>query len=140
MRRHERSSKQSSPHVPVPLPAVLFDLDGTLIDSNYQHVDAWTQALRSAGIVIPMWKIHRRIGMSGKSFVRELLREMRPRRTEINIERLEAKHDRIFRRQIRGLAPLPGANELLKHLSQHKVQIAILPPAAGRKPTSSCVT
>lgn len=72
-----------------------------------------------------MWKIHRRIGMSGKSFVRELLREMRPRRSKVNLERLEAKHDRIFRRQISGLAPLPGANELLKHLSQHKVQIAI---------------
>ena len=57
------------------LPSVLFDLDGTLVDSVYQHVMAWSQVLESVGIVIPRWKVHRRIGMSGKSFVRELLRE-----------------------------------------------------------------
>jgi HAD superfamily hydrolase (TIGR01509 family) len=63
--------------------------------------------------------------MSGKSFLRELLREMRPRRNRINLEQLEQKHDRIFRRHVPGLAPLPGANDLLKHLSRHHVQIAI---------------
>ena len=51
------------------LPAVLFDLDGTLIDSVYQHVQAWHETLRDAGIAIPIWKIHRRVGMSGKSFL-----------------------------------------------------------------------
>jgi len=55
--------------------AVLFDLDGTLIDSNYQHVDAWSEVLLEADIVIPRRKIHRRVGTSGKSMMRELLRE-----------------------------------------------------------------
>lgn len=86
----------------VSLPAVLFDLDGTLIDSNYQHVNAWAEALRDVGIVIP-WKI--RAGMSGKSLVRERLRVIVRHPKGIDVERLERKHDRIFRRQIRALQP-----------------------------------
>jgi len=117
------------------LPAVLFDLDGTLIDSNYQHVDAWSKALSSAGIVIPTWKIHRRIGMSGKSFLRELLREIRRKHTRANLERLEKEHDQIFRRHIHRLVPLPGAVDLLKHLSRHCVRIAIA-TTSGREQTS----
>lgn len=107
------------------LPAILFDLDGTLIDSNYQHVAAWSAALRSAGIVVPLWKIHRRIGMSGKSFLKELLRELPQRKKNLNLDALEAKHDALFRRSISRLCPLPGANRLLKHLVAHHIQIAI---------------
>jgi len=140
MQRPERVPQRKKPAAPtsgapVPLPAVLFDLDGTLIDSNYQHVNAWAEALRGAGIVIPTWKIHRRIGMSGKSFVRELLREIARHPKGIDVEQLERKHDRIFRRQIRALEPLPGANELLKHLSRHRVQIAIA-TTSGREQTT----
>ena len=116
-------------------PAVLFDLDGTLVDSNYQHVNAWSEALRSAGIVIPTWKIHRRIGMSGKSFLPKLLREFHPRRKKMGIERLEKRHDEIFRRQIPHLVPLPGAVKLLKHLSRHRVRIAIA-TTSGREQTA----
>src|SRR6266576_618763 len=56
-------------------PAMLFDLDGTLIDSVYQHVLAWKEALAAAGIELSIWRIHRRIGMSGGLFVRALVRE-----------------------------------------------------------------
>ena len=56
-------------------PGVLFDLDGTLIDSVYQHVLAWQEALSGSGIDLSIWKIHRRIGMSGGLFVSALLRE-----------------------------------------------------------------
>jgi beta-phosphoglucomutase-like phosphatase (HAD superfamily) len=56
-------------------PAILFDLDGTLLDTVYDHVTAWSTAPASAGIVVPKRKIHRRIGVSGKSLVRQLLRE-----------------------------------------------------------------
>src|SRR5690242_14341633 len=63
---HTNRSKPDDTSGSTAVPAVLFDLDGTLIDSNYQHVQAWHEALRTAGIVIPAWKIHRRIGMSGK--------------------------------------------------------------------------
>ncbi len=106
-------------------PAVLFDLDGTLIDSNYHHVIAWERALRSAQIVIPAWKLHRRVGMSGKSFLPELLRETVRGRKKINVEKLEKVHDALFNREIRALSPLPGANDLLRHLSRHDIQIAI---------------
>jgi HAD superfamily hydrolase (TIGR01549 family) len=107
-------------------PAVLFDLDGTLIDSVYEHVAAWSNALRSSGIVLPNWKIHRRIGMSGKTFVRELLRENDgPSRRHPGIEALEQKHDAQFGRAIDRLEFLPGARELLKHLSRRGVRWAI---------------
>ena len=56
-------------------PAILFDLDGTLVDTAYRHVTSWAAALRDAGILVPEWKIHRRIGMSGSSLVRQLVRE-----------------------------------------------------------------
>jgi beta-phosphoglucomutase-like phosphatase (HAD superfamily) len=60
---------------PPSTPAFLFDLDGTLIDSVYQHVTAWRAALADAGIDLPVWRIHRRIGMSGGLFVAALARE-----------------------------------------------------------------
>ena len=56
-------------------PAFLFDLDGTLVDSVYQHVLAWQDALDEVGIELPVWRIHRKIGMSGGLFVNALIRE-----------------------------------------------------------------
>ena len=69
--------------------AFLFDLDGTLIDSVYQHVLAWREALEAEGIDIPVWSIHRKIGMSGGLFARALLRETvrQFRRTGVQIIR-----------------------------------------------------
>jgi beta-phosphoglucomutase-like phosphatase (HAD superfamily) len=55
--------------------AFLFDLDGTLVDSVYQHVLAWHEALEQEGISLSIWRIHRRIGMSGGLLVNMLLRE-----------------------------------------------------------------
>ena len=54
---------------------MLFDLDGTLIDNVYQHVLAWRESLESAGIELSVWRIHRRIGLSGGLFLRALVRE-----------------------------------------------------------------
>jgi HAD superfamily hydrolase (TIGR01549 family) len=107
------------------LPAVLFDLDGTLIDSVYQHVQAWHETLRDAGITTPIWKIHRRVGMSGKSFLREMLREIAPKRRGMRLTALEKGHDKRFGRMIPTLKALPGANELLQHLHRSGVRIAI---------------
>src|SRR5579862_1313381 len=91
------------------LPAFLFDLDGTLIDSVYEHVEAWSKALRGAGLVIPNWKIHRRIGMGGKSFVQELMREEgHGRMSARQIQVLEQRHDDEFSRKITALEVLPG--------------------------------
>ncbi len=58
-----------------PAPAILFDLDGTLIDSVYQHVLAWREALERSGTALSVWRIHRRIGMSGGLLVNALLLE-----------------------------------------------------------------
>jgi len=101
-------------------------VDGTLIDSVYEHVAAWSLALRAAGIVLPSWKLHRRIGMSGKSFLRELFREIeRPQLSSTAIQKLEKTHDDEFSKRIGSLNPLPGAGELLKYLSSRKVRWAI---------------
>jgi HAD superfamily hydrolase (TIGR01509 family) len=117
------------------MPAVLFDLDGTLIDSNYQHVDAWSETLLAAGIVIPRWKIHRRVGMSGKSMIQELLREIGHKKSKIDLDQLERRHDTRFRRAVPHLVPLPGANQLIQHLSRHGIRFAIA-TTGGRHPTS----
>lgn len=127
MRRRSLPGKQTCSTNPArsEVPAILFDLDGTLIDSNYQHVAAWSEALRSAGIAIPLWKIHRRIGMSGKSFLKELLRELPQQKKHLDLDALEAKHDAVFRKSIPRLCALPGANRLLGHLASQHIDIAI---------------
>jgi HAD superfamily hydrolase (TIGR01549 family) len=107
-------------------PAILFDLDGTLIDSVYEHTSAWAIALREAGIVLPNWKLHRRIGMSGKSFVRELLREVHRKPMPVHeIEAIEKRHDAEFSKRIADLEALPGARDLLWYLSSQGVKWAI---------------
>src|SRR4051812_16234836 len=106
-------------------PALLFDLDGTLIDSVYEHVRTWHETLRNAGIIFPAWTIHRRIGMSGKSFVREFLRERGPKGRRFALDALDHEHSLRFNRVIPELQPLPGANELLRHLRRTKIRFAI---------------
>jgi HAD superfamily hydrolase (TIGR01509 family) len=105
--------------------AILFDLDGTLVDTAYRHVTAWTAALRDAEVVIPEWKIHRRIGMSGRSLVRQLVREHGLHASKIDVEQLEKKHDAVFNQSISSIQPLPGAEKLLRYLTKHGVRWAI---------------
>jgi HAD superfamily hydrolase (TIGR01549 family) len=106
-------------------PAILFDLDGTLIDTAYEHVLAWSAALKSAGISIPNWKIHRRIGMSGQALMRQVFREHSPQRRKVNLQKLEDKHGAIFQKMVRHIQPLPGADKLLRHLTRLGVPWAI---------------
>jgi beta-phosphoglucomutase-like phosphatase (HAD superfamily) len=113
------------PHKKMALPAVLFDLDGTLIDSVYEHVAAWGETLREARLDVPKWMIHRRVGMSGKSMLQELARELSIDKNRHDLDRFERGHDARFRRVIPDLQPLPAANELLDHLHKSKVRIAI---------------
>lgn len=106
-------------------PAILFDLDGTLVDTAYRHVTSWAAALRDVGMLVPEWKIHRRIGMSGRSLVHQLVREHGLRSSKIDIEQLEKKHDTVFNKSISAIQPLPGAEKLLRHLGQLGVKWAI---------------
>ncbi|HET8577062.1 MAG TPA: HAD family hydrolase [Methylomirabilota bacterium] len=106
-------------------PAFLFDLDGTLVDSVYQHVLAWREALEEAGIELSVWRIHRRIGMSGGLFVNALLRETGRRVTRDEAARLQRSHAEAYTRQVAQVRPLPGARELLAYLSGAGVPWAI---------------
>jgi HAD superfamily hydrolase (TIGR01509 family) len=96
---------------------MLFDLDGTLVDSAYQHVLAWHETFTDFRMDIPNWKIHRRIGMSGSFFLPGLLREIGHPGNPTQIKRLEKRHGEYFRRKIKTIRVLPGARELLRHLS-----------------------
>jgi len=117
------------------MPAVLFDLDGTLIDSVYEHVNAWWETLREVRVHLPKWKIHRRVGMSGKPFIKELMRELSLDARRLDLDRLEQGHDARFADAIPHLKPLPAANDLLAHLHRSKIPIAI-GTTGNRKQTS----
>jgi len=106
-------------------PAFLFDLDGTLVDSVYQHVLAWREALEGAGIELSVWRIHRRIGMSGGLFLDALLREIGRQVTPEDATRIQRTHAASFARQVSQVRPLPGARQLLVHLSDAGVPWAI---------------
>ena len=117
-----------------PQPAFLFDLDGTLIDSVYQHVIAWQQALAEAGIDLSVWRIHRRIGMSGGLFVSALMRETGVRLSERDIESIQQAHAREYLKRADTVRPLPGAAELLGALTERGVRWAIA--TSGRAHTA----
>src|SRR6266478_8158545 len=106
-------------------PAFLFDLDGTLVDSVYQHVLAWREALEAAGIELAVWRIHRRIGMSGGLLVNALLRETGRSLTAEEMARIGRLHIEAYVQRISQVRPLPGARELLARLSQAAVPWAI---------------
>lgn len=110
---------------PMTAPAFLFDLDGTLIDSVYQHVLAWREALEAVGIELSVWRIHRRIGMSGGLFVHALLRELGHSVTAEQAARIPQLHAEAYARLLGQVRPLPGARELLAALSGAGVPWAI---------------
>jgi HAD superfamily hydrolase (TIGR01509 family) len=100
------------------MPALVFDLDGTLVDSVYQHVLAWHEALHVSGMELSVWRIHRRIGMSGGLFARALLRETGRELDGALRERLQELHAKAYRRRIEQVRLLPGARELLRRLTE----------------------
>jgi beta-phosphoglucomutase-like phosphatase (HAD superfamily) len=91
--------------------AFLFDLDGTLVDSVYQHVLAWKEALEREGVELAVWRIHRKIGMSGGLFANILLRETGLEITEERLARLRKWHAEAYNRQQAEstIRPLRGA-------------------------------
>jgi HAD superfamily hydrolase (TIGR01549 family) len=114
--------------------AFLFDLDGTLVDSVYQHVLAWHDALEAEGIELSIWRIHRKIGMSGGLFTNMLLRETGLAIDPARIERLRQLHTVAYNRRSAAIQPLPGARELLAYLTDAKVPWAIA--TSGRMETA----
>jgi HAD superfamily hydrolase (TIGR01509 family) len=116
----------------VPQPALLFDLDGTLVDSVYQHVIAWQEALSECGIALSVWRIHRRIGMSGGLFLDALQRETGVALDEATLTRLADLHAESYLRRADGVVPLPGARELVATLHERGVPFAIATSGARR--------
>ena len=103
----------------------VFDLDGTLVDSVYQHVLAWQEALEGEGIELSVWRIHRRMGMSGGLFVGALLRETgQPVDAEL-VARLQQAHAEAYRRRAGQTRLLPGSRELLARLTSAGVPWAV---------------
>lgn len=105
--------------------AFLFDLDGTLVDSVYQHVLAWREALEAGGIHLAVWRIHRQIGMSGGLFVNALARETGHTLSAEQAERIHLVHGEAFKRYASQVRALPGARELLAYLTKSGVPWAI---------------
>ena len=155
-RRHGTAAASSPPwegeamtggglDIQVPQPALLFDLDGTLVDSVYQHVIAWQEALATCGIELSVWRIHRRIGMSGGLFIDALSRETGVRLDEELSQRLRELHAQAYLRRHETVVPLPGARELLAHLHERRCRSRSRPAGPDTLPAprwrcSACPT
>ena len=112
--------------------ALIFDLDGTLVDTVYGHVFAWQRALAEAGLAIDGWKVHRRIGMSGGLFTRAVAREAGRPLTDDEAKRVQERHGELFRSLLPDRRPLPGAIGLLRDLRERGVLYGIA--TSGRHP------
>jgi HAD superfamily hydrolase (TIGR01549 family) len=115
----------------------LFDLDGTLVDSVYEHVLAWRDALDEEGIELSVWRIHRKIGMSGGLFTNMLLRETGLDISDERVQRLRRRHAESYSRRSAKIPPLPGARELLAYLTVAGIPWAIA--TSGRMETAGPV-
>ena len=112
--------------------ALIFDLDGTLVDTVYAHVFAWQRALAEVGMPIDGWRIHRRIGMSGGLFARAVAREVGRPLDDAEIQAVQRRHGQIFRELLPERRALPGAVELLAELRERDIVHGIA--TSGRKP------
>lgn len=111
---------------------LIFDLDGTLVDTVYAHVFAWQRAFMEADMAIDGWRIHRRIGMSGGLFTRAAAREIGHELSATEAEALEKRHGELFREFLPQRRPLPGAVELLAALREAGWDYGIA--TSGRRP------
>jgi HAD superfamily hydrolase (TIGR01509 family) len=112
--------------------ALIFDLDGTLVDTVYAHVFAWQRALEEAGLPVDGWRIHRRIGMSGGLFARAVAREIGRPLSDEETEAVQRRHGELFRTLLPERRALPGAVELLETLRELGVVHGIA--TSGRRP------
>jgi HAD superfamily hydrolase (TIGR01549 family) len=112
--------------------ALIFDLDGTLVDTVYAHVYAWQRALAEARLPIDGWRIHRRIGMSGGLFTRAVAREIGRPLSADETASLQQRHGELFSELLPERRPLPGAVELLRELGEKGIAHGIA--TSGRRP------
>jgi HAD superfamily hydrolase (TIGR01509 family) len=106
---------------PTSVKAVLFDVDGTLIDSNYLHVDSWTRAFEEVGAPVPAWRVHRAIGLDSSRLLDELLGD---RADELGDAAKDA-HSRLYRELWPRLRRFDGARELLESLHGDGIRVVL---------------
>jgi HAD superfamily hydrolase (TIGR01509 family) len=103
-----------------PAPAVLFDIDGTLVDSNYLHVHAWQRAFTEVGLEVQSWRIHRCIGMDGSALIDELASGQ-----TYDSDRLKGLHSRCYAETTNLIELLPGARALLDAVADLGLQVIL---------------
>jgi HAD superfamily hydrolase (TIGR01509 family) len=112
--------------------ALIFDLDGTLVDTVYAHVFAWQRAFAELGLPIDGWRIHRRVGMSGGLFARAAAREIGRPFSNKEADAIQLRHGELYREMLPERRPLPGAVELLGELRKEGIPHGIA--TSGRRP------
>ncbi len=114
-----------------PKPAAILDIDGTLVDTNYQHAVAWYMAFRRHDVLLPVWRIHRHLGMGGDQLVATLAGE---EFDQVSGDAVRAAHDALYLAEIQSVSVLEGARELISDLKQrgHPVVLASSAKARGR--------
>lgn len=99
---------------------IVLDVDGTLIDSNYHHVQAWATAFKAVGRAVPLWRIHRAIGMGGDRLVTEVAGDS----TEHAVgDEVRAQHDEAYEQRLGQVGVLPGGHELISTLRAHGYRV-----------------
>ena len=111
--------------------AVIFDLDGTLVDTVYGHTLAWQRVLAEAGMPVEGWKVHRLIGMSGGLLTQAASHEIGRPLTEGEAKRLQKRHGVVYKALMPERRPLPGAIDLLEHLRKEKIKHGVA--TSGRR-------
>jgi HAD superfamily hydrolase (TIGR01549 family) len=94
-------------------PAAILDIDGTLVDTNYHHAIAWARAVRQSGIVLPLWRIHRHMGMGGDQLIGSLVGEGFD---EEHGDEVRAAEKVLYKELMHEVAPLDGARDLVVDL------------------------
>ncbi|HWF39523.1 MAG TPA: HAD family hydrolase [Candidatus Acidoferrales bacterium] len=127
MAETHRKSQHKGEVAPIPQngPSILFDLDGTLADSVYEHVLGWEEAFQKQRLTVEAWRIHRYIGISGKLLVRGIFREMGRQVRDSQRAKLEELHKKAYEKMLHGVRLLPGARELLSELTRRQIRWAI---------------
>jgi HAD superfamily hydrolase (TIGR01549 family) len=111
-------------------PAAILDIDGTLVDTNYQHAMAWYLAFRQHEVVLPVWRIHRHIGMGGDQLVAAVAGDEVEERVGDDIRAAEAA---LYLATIQSTSVLEGARELIEELKAEGRQVVLASSAKARE-------
>jgi phosphoglycolate phosphatase len=109
---------------------VILDVDGTLVDTVYQHTVLWARAFAVVGVDVPQWRLHRAIGMGGDRLVTEVAGEEVERQ---HGDRVRSEHDEAFGKVIDEIRPLPGAADLLDALRARGLQVVLASSGIGEQ-------